>query len=323
VNLVLRQRIITAVKLTLLAVVLVFVVRAIAHDLGKVDDWSAFRPNVPWLLACGVFSLGVPLVQMLGYRALLGAYGHVLPWRHMAGVAWVPPLGKYVPGKVVALLGAMAMLRRMGIPIAVGATVVLMLDALAVLTGLITATPILLTPELTARSPWIVPIAVACIVGGAVVLHPTVFVSLLNLLLRKLKRATIDQAPTLAGYLAPVLLAFAQWLFAGAALWCAVRAFNDVPIGHIGSCIALAACAMTISYLALFAPGGLGVREGIYMLMLPRLLQAEGAGTVALVVVTLRLWQTAIELTLAGTGWWLSRRTKGAPDGSADYHPTP
>jgi hypothetical protein len=303
-----RRRILSIVKLALLVVVLAFVARAIVHDLSKVDDWSAFHPHIGWLLVCGACLVGVSCVQMVGYRALLGAYGHALPWRQMAGVAWVPPLGKYVPGKVVALVGAMAMLKRVGVPLAIAATVVLMLDALAVLSGLIASAPMLLTPELQSRNAWLMPIAIACLIGGAVVLHPRVFVFLLNVLLRKMKRATIPRAPTLLEYVPPVLLAFAQWLLAGLALWCATRAFGDVPLSQLGWFVSLAACAMTVSYLALFAPGGLGVREGIYMLMLPQLIEGESAGTVALIVVTMRLWQTAIELSLAGIGWWLSRR---------------
>ena len=63
---------------------------------------------------------------------------------------------------------------------------------------------------------------------------------------------------------------------------------------------------MTFSYLALFAPGGLGVREGIYLLVLSPVIGAEKT---AIVVVALRLAQTLLELLLAAIGLWLLRRS--------------
>ncbi|MFT3785310.1 MAG: hypothetical protein QM770_03980 [Tepidisphaeraceae bacterium] len=221
----------------------------------------------------------------------------------MAAIAWLPPLGKYVPGKVVALLGAMAMLRRVGVQAAVAASVVLMLDALAVLTGLIVATPTLLHPAIVARYGPLVYTAVACVLVGSVVLHPHVFVRLLNTLLKKMKRSTIPHVPSVIEYLPTIALAFAQWLFAGLALWCMCRAFvPGLAIATLGPLIAAAAGAMTISYLVLISPGGVGVREGIYLFILPLLLGTGSGPAVALIVPAMRLWQTIIEVVLASLG---------------------
>ena len=63
--------------------------------------------------------------------------------------------------------------------------------------------------------------------------------------------------------------------------------------------ISITALAGTMGLLAFFSPAGIGVRDGIYFLFLSPLIGAEMA---AIVVVCLRLLQTAIDLLSAGLG---------------------
>src|SRR2546422_691845 len=79
-------------------------------------------------------------------RMLLSAYGYHLPWRVQLLAAWVPQLGKYLPGGVASVGGAVYILRKHGVPAAVGLTVAVLLDALAVLAGLIVSAPLLMSP---------------------------------------------------------------------------------------------------------------------------------------------------------------------------------
>ena len=102
-----------------------------------------------------------------------------------------------------------------------------------------------------------------------------------------------------------MLASFGQWLFAGLALWLMTDAVVDVPISRLPLFIASAALAMTVSYLTPFAPGGIGIREGLYLLTLGPLV----GPTTAVVVVAMRVIQTVIEILLAGAGAWLMRST--------------
>src|SRR5207249_4749164 len=138
---------------------------------------------------------------------------------------------------------------------------------------------------------------------GLVLLHPRVFVGMLNIALRRLKRQPITQIPPIRKYLWPVLASFGQWIFAGLALWFMTAAVTDVSPALIPLFIASAALAMTVSYLAPFAPGGIGVREGLYLLTLGPVIGPK----VAIVVVAMRIVQTMIELLLAAVGAALLR----------------
>ena len=298
----------STIKLVIFLGILAFVGWALWTNFRQID-FSTITFSILPVVVSMLLLVGVSTVQMISYRSLLAAYAHAPPWRAMAAVAWVPPLGKYVPGKVAALLGAMYMLRRFNVPAAVAISVVLVLDGLAVIAGLISGSPLLLWEPIERVLPggWIYCAIV--IMVGIVCLHPAVFGRLVNFGLRKLKRPPLPKMPNLAHYLVPVACAFAQWFLAGLALWFMARSVDDVDTDKIPLFISIAALAMTISYLAIFAPGGLGVREAIYLATLTTILGPKSA----IVVAAMRLAQTLVELGLAGVGMLLLRGNGAEP----------
>ncbi|HQY89864.1 MAG TPA: hypothetical protein PK402_14515, partial [Tepidisphaeraceae bacterium] len=84
--------------------------------------------------------------------------------------------------------------------------------------------------------------------------------------------------------------------------WCMCRSITFVDPKLIPQFIVIQACAMTIGYLALIAPGGFGVTEAIRLLALGPLLPDAQVGTVSIVVIAMRLMQIGIEVGLAGVG---------------------
>ncbi len=293
------------VKWLLFVVVLAFVAHSLWSQFAQID-WNAvhFRP-LPILMAAACLLL-VPPVQLISYRMLLGAYAHAPPLRVMAAVAWIPPLGKYVPGKVASLVGAVYILRKFQIPAAIALSVVLVMDGLAVVSGLIAGSPLLGT---VIPGGW-VP-AAAIILAGVVCLHPAVFGRLLNLALIRMKRQPLEHMPDLRHYLIPVLCAFSQWILAGLALWLIARSVAFVAATEIPRFISIAGLGYTISYLALFAPGGLGPREFIFQkTMQPIVIPAAMS---AVVVIVMRIIQTLAELTAALVGVLILRHLERQP----------
>jgi uncharacterized membrane protein YbhN (UPF0104 family) len=245
--------------------------------------------------------LAVPPVQLVSYRTLLAAYAHSPPLRVMAVVAWIPPLGKYIPGKVASLAGAVLLLRKFNIPAAVALGVVIVMDGLAVISGLITGSPLLRT---IMPNGWIACAIV--IAAGVVCLHPAVFGRLLNFALRKLRRAPLEHMPDLRHYIVPVICAFAQWVLAGLALWLIAGSVAQVEARDIGRFISVAGLGYTISYLMLFAPGGLGPREYIFQRAIEKMVIPAAMSAVAVVV--MRIVQTITELLAAGVGMIILRQ---------------
>lgn len=297
-----KQRLVSLVKLALTLVVVYYVGKALVHQFRAVSwDQLSFTPGFAILSVLA--TLAVSGVQLVVFTTLLRAYGYRLPWRATLGAAWVPPLGKYVPGKVASIAGAVYLQRQNGVPGSVAVSVALMLDGLAVIAGLIVSTPLLLWAPVREKMPsaWLWCAAMA--VGGLIAIHPRVFAGLVNFLLKKLGRSPLSTIPRAGMYVVPVIASFCQWLFAGLGLWFMTRSVTDVGVNAIPLFIATAALAMTLSYLALFSPGGIGVREGLFLLTLGPLLGPERAGMAAIVVVAMRIVQTLIELALAAVGF--------------------
>ncbi|MCS7033114.1 MAG: lysylphosphatidylglycerol synthase domain-containing protein [Phycisphaerae bacterium] len=289
---------------TLFILVLAAVGWALVRQFRAIDFSELHFSLMPVCVAI-VMLVGVSVVQMISYRSLLAAYVDPPPWRAMAAVAWVPPLGKYVPGKVAALLGAIYMLRRFSVPAAVAVSVVLVLDGVAVLAGLICGAPLLLWEPVAQVLPGGWWYCGGLVLVGVLCLHPRVFDGLANSLLRRLRKPPLPKALGLKDYAVPLICAFSQWILAGLALWWMTRSVADVAVDRMGVFVSIAALAMTASYLALFAPGGLGVREGIYLATLSAV---PGVGPKAAVVAALmRLAQTLVELGLAAAGALLLR----------------
>jgi uncharacterized membrane protein YbhN (UPF0104 family) len=291
------------------AVILSVVIRQLIKQFHAVD-WSQVHFAALPAGAAVACIFGVSAMQLIARWTLLIAYGYSLSWRVQLPAAWVPQLGKYLPGGIASIGGAVYLLRKQGVPGAIGLSVALLLDALAVMAGLIVSTPLLLRDSVRAKLPmaWLACIVMTAV--GLVLLHPRVFVSMLNMMLRAIGREAIARTPPISKYLWPVLASFGQWLLAGLGLWFMTLAVTDVATSLIPLFIASAALAMTVSYLMPFAPGGIGIREGLYLLTLGPVIGPK----VAIVVVAMRVVQTLIELILAGVGFWMLR-------GVATAHP--
>jgi glycosyltransferase 2 family protein len=291
----------SAIKWTVCIVVLAFVIHALAQQFRRID-WSSVQFN-PWPLAgAAFFLLLVPPVQLTSYRTLLAAYAQAPPWRVMAAVAWVPPLGKYVPGKVASLAGAIYMLRRFAIPAPIAISVVLAMDGLAVVTGLMLGAPLINLLNIP-NAGILIGIVIA---GGVVCLHPSVYARLLNFVLIRLKRQPLDHVPDWKHYIVPVLCAFGQWILAGIALWFVARSVAQVDVRQIPRFISIAGLGYTIGYLALFAPAGLGPRDLVFAKAMELVVVPPAMSAVAAVAV--RIIQTFTEMTAAMVGLLILRK---------------
>lgn len=295
-----------ALKSVLFLLVLTGVGYAIYQQWQRIDFSQVTVRPVPMVLALGML-IGVSTVQMISYRTLLKAYAHAPGWLAMLAVAWVPPLGKYIPGKIAALMAAMALLKRFSIPTAVAVSVVLVLDGLAVLAGLITGLPVLYWEPVRKTVPWAWVVCIPVIAIGALCLWPGVFGRLMNTILTRLGKSPLPRLPTAGEYLIPVLCAFSQWGLAGLSLMWMVESITNQDQWHrLPLYISFAALSQTIGYLALFAPGGIGVREAI---LLAGLIPLVGP-LVGLIVPLRALVQIVVDVMLACIGLAILNRLK-------------
>jgi uncharacterized membrane protein YbhN (UPF0104 family) len=303
-------------KVGLAVAVLASVGWQLARDLRRLDLGElALRPG--WLAASGLLYLAA-----LGFSAwfwfhLLRAFGQRPAPLATARAYYLGHLGKYLPGKAWALLMRGTMVRgpdvRLGVAIITAFYEVLTTMAAG---ALVAAVLFAWQPPAAAGLPGDpVLLGVLLLVLVGVPLLPAVFNRLVARLAARFQKVESFRLPRLRG--PTLLLGLAAtacgWALLGVSLWAVLRAILPEPeplTGPLwGRCTAMVGLAYVAGFLAVFMPGGVGVREFLLLALLPPLLagQPVGApdGVAAAAVLLLRLVWTAAELLLVAVVYWL------------------
>lgn len=299
------------------AVVLVFVGLR-ARDLWHEDELRRINLSPVWLLAAAAAYLVGWLPSAWYWRRIMAVFGERVTFADTARAYFCSHLGKYIPGKAGVLLIRAGMLKGRGHSAAVAAvtatfeTLLLMGAGLAIGLALFPLTN--WPPSIAGRLPHpaLMPLGIAAAVG--------LCLPVIAFLLRTL--AAIMTPRDLAGekrvekvdvkLVALGLGVFClSWPLHGLSLGCTLAAFDpelfdlrDWPMWT--GAVALSA---SVGFVAIFAPGGIGVREGLLMEIL-RIQPGVGERPAVIAAVLLRLvWVTA-EILAAGGLYWLGGKRK-------------
>jgi glycosyltransferase 2 family protein len=207
-------------------------------------------------------------VLIEAWRRVVLSMGEQLGFIPAARIWFVASLGKYIPGKVWAVAGTAVLARRAGVQPSAAVAAALVLQALALASG---AAVVGLTARSTFSdlSPEMAPVLgallLACI-GGAGALASQSFLDRVNRYLpRGIPPLRAIRPGTLMLSFGANLLA---WVAYGLALLLLSRGvLPDISLG-LPQAIGVFTCSYLAGFLALFAPGGLGPRESVFLLVL-------------------------------------------------------
>lgn len=291
-------------------VLLVLVLAAVAGALWR--NWSAVsgeigRVGAGPIVGSLVVGLVSPTLTMLGWRVLLADLGSPLRLAPAAGVFFVGQLGKYVPGSVWSVLAQAEMAARLGIPRRRAGVVGLVLIGLSILTGGLVglpALPLLLDRGGTGYPWWLILLAA---VAGCVVLAPPVLNRLIGKGLALLRREPLEHSFSTRAVLTAVAWFVGAWVSMGLSVWVLARAVAD-PGTDAGRLALVGVCgfvlAATLGMVSFLVPAGVGVRDGLLLLVLTTVLGSPGA---VAVVVLARFLNVVVDVIAAGAGWLWAR----------------
>lgn len=296
-----------------LSVVAFAAVGLAVRDLVRQWDQLAVQP-ILWhlrtgpLLLAAIAALGTYLVLIDSWRRVLGGYDHRLPFPVAARIWILSNFGKYLPGKFWIIAGMAVMAKEEGVRPAAAVTSAVILQALALASG--AAVGAFAPGALDALGPWggwgAAGVAVASIGGLAFLVSPRAMGLLHSILPAGAPQLEpVRGSAVLIGLLGNVL----AWIGYGLATrWLAAGLFDAPALPLLA-----AAGAFAVSYLAgllaLVVPGGIGVREAIFVVLLRPFIGLPSA--VALAIAS-RILMTLIELSLALPAA-LQRRRDGSP----------
>lgn len=296
-----KQIISHAVKIIFLVLVIYF--------LGKyfIDNWEVIQ-NMDWNLDW--FSIVISFLLYFAYMITLASLWHFITKLNQcsithfdAVIAYLSSIpGKYIPGKVFLLMARCPAYEKANQPLR-KVTVCFFLENICTLLGaafLFLISLFFFPNDLLKNYMWL---TVLLIIVFFICIHPKIINFFLRILGRCFKKDM--QIPmSYPDLLKVVVLFICNWLVAGSGFFMLVHAIYPVAVSqwlYIGGIYGL---STIIGILALFAPSGLGVREGILMAGLLLIMPEEYAVTISLIS---RLWQTVAEIILVAGAFLVNK----------------
>jgi glycosyltransferase 2 family protein len=292
-----------------------------------VRNWGVVEARV-WVLNWGEILLASVMFALflffraMTWRRILRGMGYKLPVAPAVRIWATSELARYLPGAVWQVVGRVYLARPYGIRGSVTSTSQIFELAAFLLANLIVAVSCLLVLgwrnlEGPARI-WLV-LAAALVPALLLALHPKVFYGIVGRVLTRLGK---PQPVKRLGFRALLRLLFRSilmLLWQGLAIWLVVHELLNLPIGKwwvVTGAYCLAWCA---GFLAFWAPGGLGVREAVFIAAMglglqygfksgvPADLEQKRLFLIFLSVL-LRIWATAGELMLTAVAYLFDYR---------------
>ena len=273
-------------QLVVAAVVVTLVGSSLAHN------WAEFRAlhlslsvRPLWIAGSVAAVFLTYALQIEAWRILLAGWDQSITFPAAARTWSLANLGRYVPGKVWSVAGLVVLAQRAGVRAAPAAASAFVSQAIAVGSG--AAVVAAVAPRAT--SPLRLAAAgLAAVATVAVLVWPPT-----ARWLGRLANASTPVEPLRpAAALAGSLLSALSWLTYGGAFWLLAGGLLPDATLPFPTAAGVFALGYILGWLALFAPGGVGVRELVFIGLLTPFLGGGGALAVS---VASRLLLTATE----------------------------
>lgn len=259
-----------------------------------------------WTLIIAAFfaALCGYLVMFSVWRKLADSFGLKAPTILAAKAYYFSQLGKYVPGKVGLVLVRMDAYRgysRKSVALATGVEYVASFISACILVLVATVFWDIHLP------PYLRWLALGLLVILLAALWPPVLKRAANILFKLIKRQPIQLVPSFGRMLIFVSMYLLVGLFYGLSLLLVLNSLSPVGFEYYFIVTGTFRFASLIGIAAIFAPSGIGIREGVLMLILPAFIPEP---TVIIGAIMIRFVLISAELTLAGLFTLLEKNSK-------------
>lgn len=294
------------VSLVFIALCFVFVGHLLIRDWP--ETVAALRhAQLWWLVPAAVCAVGGMFLLAWRWRAAIVAVGGTPAGHHrVISAFFVGEAGKYVPGAIWAMLGRSELARREGFERSIAyssvALSVIGCYLAAALTALVLAVIALIGGSVA--MPWW-PIAIVAAIGITAI-HPAVSGRILGLVSRVMRRSLAVEIPSWRSCLRLTFSYIPVWILIAAATTLVTRSLVAHPP------IARVALAAVVSWIIGFitpAPGGIGVREAVFVAI-----AGVAAGPAAAAAILARVLFVLVDGSGAGAGWLVLRITEPSSD---------
>lgn len=291
----------------LVAAAFYFLISRLVRDWHLIPfDQIHFSPLYLTLSYIVLIFCHFPLFGWL-WQSILGALDVRVPWLAATLITAVSNVGKYLPGKVWFTVGRMSLAERYGASEAKVVLSVIMEIAITLLGGLVLlafAVPFIPSSLVPRGAYWFFALVPICLA----LLYPPILNRLLSPVLRLFRQPHFEISLTYARLLGMLGICLLDWLAQGLGSYLLINSFYPLSPAKFPVLLGAYAISWMIGFLVLVAPAGLGVREGIYTVILRTVIAGPVAIMTALIT---RVWMTVGELVAALAGFMFLRRKPG------------
>ena len=270
----------------------IFAVVAALIGRALVRHWGDFRSlrldlrfDTSWILLSVVAVLVTSAIQVESWRGILAGWGQRLRYGSAMRIWFLANLGRYIPGKIWSVAGMVVLAQQRGVAAWAATASAVAVQAI----GIGTAVALILVTSTSASSP--LGIAVAGLVAlGTIALLAWEFAT--ERIARIVPRMDQLKPLPLGSLLSATALTQLSWVTYGAAFWALSRGLGQPHTLGFGTAAGVFAAGYILGLLALFSPGGAGVRDAVFIALLTPSLGAGGAIALSLAS---RVVLTAVE----------------------------
>ncbi len=280
------------VQAIVVAVIFYFLIKNLYTNWLKVRTYE-WHFNYVLLAISFCILLGVSIFMIVVWRHILEQFNAHLPFKKAFKIWFLSSLGRYIPGKVWQVMGMAYLTNKEGIRAEISITSAVLAQSLSFIPGMILGlfTIMFLIPDI--QLPGWVYLSLILVPVSIIIVYPPYLEKLINMINRALKRSEVHISATFTGNLFTMFLYLCAWVVYGLAFFLFTRSITFIDTSHIFSFFGIFAGAYIIGLIAVFVPGGLGVREGILAALLSAFFPFPVAVAIAF---GSRIWITCAEL---------------------------
>lgn len=258
-----KKNVLNIVKTILFLTVIWFLYKSISANFDKIKEinYSNYDPKFMFF---SVITLFVSLVYpVFVWKFLIRSMGERINTLSALRIWFISNLGRYIPGKVFQVAGLVYLTSREGISRSKAVQSVLYSQITANGLGLFMGLGLLSLNKSGGSFPNHFHIALILIAVFIIILwFPTLFMRSSNFMLKKMKKEIIEQSVSQKNYIIYLILQVINWILMSVAFLFLISSYTDISVVKDPVLIFILPLSWTIGLLAVFAPGGVGVREG-------------------------------------------------------------
>jgi len=287
-----------ALKWVITLAIFVFLGKMVWDHWSQIKDTSFTLQPFPFILSTFIFAFSY-LIQVWAWYLITLRLKIALSFRETIKSWFYSQLGKYLPGKIWLFLGRIYAYESNGKPKKL-VSVALYIEMMTVVMagGIIFLAALVLFEETrlfySGKQLWWL---VLLFIFAFASIHPRVLQKIMNGVLVLLKREPISLSVFYWDILWILIVCIVAWLVGGLGFYLFVDSIYPVAFQFVLFLTGALAISSTLGLIAIFAPSGLGVREGALVYLLSFMMATPVAVIISILT---RLWMTMIEIGLIG-----------------------